>query len=80
MNIFKVQIFDRINEKIYKLYYLIIYLSEAAMNKISVDDFHFNSVIGKGTYAKVCLVTRKKDEKLFALKMLKKKFIIEKGQ
>ena len=50
------------------------------MNKISVDDFHFNSVIGKGTYAKVCLVTRKKDEKLYALKMLKKKFIIEKGQ
>lgn len=50
------------------------------MNKISVDDFHFNSLIGRGTYAKVCLVTRKKDEKLFALKILKKKYIIEKGQ
>jgi serine/threonine protein kinase len=50
------------------------------MNSTSVDDFHFNSVIGKGTYAKVCLVTRKKDEKLFALKMLKKKYIIEKNQ
>jgi hypothetical protein len=31
------------------------------MSKLSVDDFHFISVIGKGTYAKVCLVTRKKD-------------------
>lgn len=50
------------------------------MTKLSVDDFHFNSVIGKGTYAKVCLVTRKKDEKLFALKILKKKYILEKGQ
>jgi len=50
------------------------------MNKYTIDDFHFNSVIGKGTYAKVCLVTRKKDEKLFALKILKKKYIIEKGQ
>ena len=50
------------------------------MNNISVEDFHFNSVIGKGTYAKVCLVTRKKDSKLFALKILKKKYIIEKNQ
>lgn len=50
------------------------------MQKASVDDFTFNSVIGKGTYAKVCLVTRKKDGQLFALKMLKKKYIIEKSQ
>ena len=50
------------------------------MNNTTVDDFHFNCVIGKGTYAKVCLVTRKKDEKLFALKILKKKYIIEKNQ
>lgn len=50
------------------------------MQKASVDDFTFNSVIGKGTYAKVCLVTRKKDSQLFALKILKKKYIIEKSQ
>jgi serine/threonine protein kinase len=50
------------------------------MDNNSVDDFHFNTVIGRGTYAKVCLVTRKKDEKLFALKILKKKYIIEKNQ
>jgi len=52
----------------------------SSMNNISVDDFHFNSVIGRGTYAKVCLVTRIKDNKHFALKMLKKKYIIEKHQ
>lgn len=51
------------------------------MNKnLTIDDFTYNSVIGKGTYAKVCLVTRKSDGELFALKVLKKKYIIEKGQ
>lgn len=50
------------------------------MQKACVDDFTFKTVIGKGTYAKVCLVTRKKDSQLFALKILKKKYIIEKSQ
>ena len=50
------------------------------MHKASIDDYTFNSVIGKGTYAKVYLVTRKKDEQLFALKVLRKKYIIEKSQ
>ena len=51
------------------------------MSKIqSIDDFNFNSVIGKGTYAKVCLVTRKADGEVFALKVLKKKYIIQKNQ
>ncbi len=46
----------------------------------SVEDFNFSSVIGKGTYAKVFLVTRKSDGEPFALKVLKKKYIIEKNQ
>jgi serine/threonine protein kinase len=46
----------------------------------SVDDYTYNSVIGKGTYAKVCLVTRKADGEVFALKVLKKKYIVEKNQ
>lgn len=50
------------------------------MQKLSVEDFHIKKVIGKGTYAKVCLVIRKKDEAQFALKILKKKYIIEKNQ
>ena len=56
--------------------WLFLIITYNYMNNTSIDDFHFNSVIGKGTYAKVCLVTRKKDEKLFALKVLKKKYII----
>ncbi len=51
------------------------------MNKPQgIDDFTFNTVIGKGTYAKVCLVTRKTDGEVFALKVLKKKYIVEKNQ
>lgn len=50
------------------------------MKHHSIDDFTYNSVIGKGTYAKVCLVTRKSDGELFALKVLKKKYIVEKNQ
>ena len=50
------------------------------MQKVGIDDFVFKCVIGKGTYAKVCLITRKKDDQLFALKILKKKYIIEKSQ
>jgi len=47
---------------------------------MSVDDFIMLSPIGKGTYAKVILVRHKKDNKLYALKMLKKRYIIEKNQ
>ena len=46
------------------------------MQKVGIDDFVFKCVTGKGTYAKVCLITRKKDDQLFALKILKKKYII----
>lgn len=46
----------------------------------TIDDFNFNTLIGKGTYAKVFLVTRKSDGELFALKVLKKKYIVEKNQ
>lgn len=46
----------------------------------SVNDFSILSVIGKGTYAKVYLVRHLKDNKLYALKVLKKKYIIEKNQ
>ena len=49
-------------------------------NNPSVEDFSILSVIGKGTYAKVYLVRHLKDNKLYALKVLKKKYIIEKNQ
>ena len=44
------------------------------MSSPSVDDFIMVSQIGKGTYAKVILVRSKADNKLYALKMLKKKW------
>jgi serum/glucocorticoid-regulated kinase 2 len=46
----------------------------------SLKDFSILSVIGKGTYAKVLLVRQLKDNQLYALKVLKKKYIQEKNQ
>jgi protein-serine/threonine kinase len=45
-----------------------------------LKDFLTVSVIGKGTYAKVLLVRHIKDKTLYALKVLKKKYILEKNQ
>jgi serine/threonine protein kinase len=42
----------------------------------SMKDFSILSVIGKGTYAKVLLVRHLKDNQLYALKVLKKKYIL----
>lgn len=42
----------------------------------SIKDFSPLSVIGKGTYAKVLLVRHLKDNQLYALKVLKKKYIL----
>jgi serine/threonine protein kinase len=46
----------------------------------SIDDYTRISVIGKGTYAKVLLVRSKLDSQVYAMKMLKKKYIVEKNQ
>jgi len=46
----------------------------------AMQDFSKLSVIGKGTYAKVTLVRHLKDNQLYALKELKKKYILEKNQ
>lgn len=46
----------------------------------SIKDFTLISVIGKGTYAKVLLVRSKLDNQVYAMKSLKKKYIIEKNQ
>jgi serine/threonine protein kinase len=47
---------------------------------MTIDDFTLLSVVGKGTYAKVLLVRHKKTDEVFAMKVLKKKFIAEKKQ
>ena len=46
----------------------------------TLKEFSKLSVIGKGTYAKVMLVRHLKDNQLYALKELKKKYILEKNQ
>lgn len=50
------------------------------MNNCSIDDYSLLSVIGRGTYAKVLLVRCKQDKQVYAMKVLKKKYIIEKNQ
>lgn len=51
-----------------------------SMSHTTVEDYHQLTVIGKGTYAKVVLVRCKLDNKVYAMKILKKKYIIEKDQ
>lgn len=50
------------------------------MKKHSIEDYKPLSVIGKGTYAKVLLVRNLLDKQVYAMKVLKKKYIVEKHQ
>jgi serine/threonine protein kinase len=50
------------------------------MKATSLEDYKALSVIGRGTYAKVLLVRNKNDKQVYALKVLKKKYILEKNQ
>ena len=45
--------------------------------KVGLDNFNFIAVIGKGNFGKVMLAEDKKSCQLFAIKVLKKEFIIE---
>lgn len=47
---------------------------------ITVDDFEFIRVLGRGSYGKVQLVKYKRDNQLYAMKYMKKKYIFASGQ
>uniref|UniRef100_A0A6G3MDV3 Protein kinase C iota type (Trinotate prediction) n=1 Tax=Henneguya salminicola TaxID=69463 RepID=A0A6G3MDV3_HENSL len=46
-------------------------------NVVGLKDFDFIKIIGRGSYAKVILVRYKRDKKLYALKVIKKRIFVE---
>ncbi|EEC06033.1 cAMP-dependent protein kinase catalytic subunit, putative [Ixodes scapularis] len=52
----------------------------ASGNRISLDNFEFLKVLGKGTFGKVVLCREKATGALYAIKILKKKVVIDKDE
>jgi serum/glucocorticoid-regulated kinase 2 len=57
-------------------------LDNSQQPQLTLDNFNMLSVIGKGSYAKVVLVKKKGEEidRVYAMKILKKKYIEKRKQ
>ncbi len=62
---------NKINEKKEK----IEEKEEKDKKKLSIEDFEVSFTLGKGSYAKVVLAKNKNSQKLYALKIIDKKFL-----
>ena len=49
-------------------------------NKLTINDFSIIKVIEKGSYGKVLLVKKNDEDKVYAMKVLKKKAMIKRNQ
>ena len=50
------------------------------IKKVTLNDFNLLKTLGKGGFGKVYLAEEKKTKQMYALKTIKKLFVIEKGQ
>jgi serine/threonine protein kinase len=51
--------------------------SPTVLREVTLEDFHFIAVLGRGAFGKVMLASEKRTNQLYAVKALKKEFIVQ---
>lgn len=54
--------------------------SQSGSNKVSIEDFDLLKVLGKGSFGKVMMVRKKDNDKIYAMKTLRKQALIKRNQ